>query len=215
MPLAVGGVVFAVMATWRWGRKATFAAYRQGDHDHCRAGQRCIAAARSFIERNALMMSPRPAAPRTGDRAPGADRMMWERYGMLPRNLIFVEVTTARSPTSTTIAIRSPCSTATSEQRQRHRRRTVSFGFMEEPDVEAALEDMARHHEIDLPADPHQWIVHIMQDHLLPARRNNVLKRLRLSLFQFLAAASRPAYSYYGLGDAVQLTIEVIPVRLR
>jgi KUP system potassium uptake protein len=49
----------------------------------------------------------------------------------------------------------------------------------------------------------------------LPARKSNVLKRLRLSLFQFLRAVSRPAYSYYGLGDEVQLTIEVIPVRLR
>ncbi len=38
---------------------------------------------------------------------------------------------------------------------------------------------------------------------------------MRLNLFLFLRAVSRPAYSYYGLGDAVQLTLEVIPVRLR
>ena len=91
----------------------------------------------------------------------------------------------------------------------------LSFGFLEEPDVEKALEDLARHQEIDLPTDPHQWIVHVMQDHLLPARKSNAFKRLRLNLFLFLRAVSRPAYSYYGLGDEVQLTIEVIPVRLR
>lgn len=36
----------------------------------------------------------------------------------------------------------------------------LSFGFMEEPNVERVLEGMARHHEIDLPADRHRWIVH-------------------------------------------------------
>ena len=91
----------------------------------------------------------------------------------------------------------------------------LSFGFLEEPDVEKALEDLARHHEIDLPTDPHQWIVHVMQDHLLPARRSTLLMRLRLGMFRFVRALSLPAYRYYGLGDAVQLTIEVIPVRLR
>ncbi len=91
----------------------------------------------------------------------------------------------------------------------------IAFGFLEEPNVEKALEDLARHKEIDLPTDRHQWIVHVMQDHLLPRRRSKALERLRLNLFLFLRAMSRPAYSYYGLGDEVQLTIEVIPVRLR
>ena len=53
-----------------------------------------------------------------------------------------------------------------------------------------------------------------MQDHLLPARKSNAFKRLRLSLFQFTQGRLAPPHSYYGLGDAVQLTIEVIPVRL-
>ena len=91
----------------------------------------------------------------------------------------------------------------------------LSFGFLEEPNVERALEDLARHQEIDLPSDPHQWIVHVMQEHLLPARRSNLFKRMRLRLFQFLRQVSRPTYSYYGLGDEVQLSVEIIPVRMR
>jgi KUP system potassium uptake protein len=38
---------------------------------------------------------------------------------------------------------------------------------------------------------------------------------MRLNLFLFLRQVSRPAYSYYGLGDEVQLTVEIVPVRLR
>ncbi len=38
---------------------------------------------------------------------------------------------------------------------------TLQFGFKEEPNVEAVLEEMARQREIDLPVNENQWIVHI------------------------------------------------------
>ena len=91
----------------------------------------------------------------------------------------------------------------------------LSFGFMEEPNVERLLEEMARHKEIDLPTDRRQWIVHVSQENLLPAARMGLLKRLRFRLFLFLRLVSQPAYYYYGLGDEVQLSVEIIPVRVR
>jgi KUP system potassium uptake protein len=91
----------------------------------------------------------------------------------------------------------------------------LSFGFMEEPNVERLLEEMARHKEIDLPTDRHKWIVHVSQENLLPSRRAGLLKRLRFRLFVFLRLVSQPAYYYYGLGDEVQLSVEIIPVRVR
>src|SRR5208337_4625212 len=60
VPIAVGGVAFAAMATWRWGRKATYAAH------NAKATMRMsevVALHRSsgrYLERNALIMSPRP-----------------------------------------------------------------------------------------------------------------------------------------------------------
>jgi len=91
----------------------------------------------------------------------------------------------------------------------------VSFGFMEEPNVERLLEEMARHKEIDLPTDRRRWIVHASQENLLPSRQMGLLKRLRLRLFLVLRLVSQPAYYYYGLGDEVQLSVEIIPVRVR
>ena len=75
------------------------------------------------------------------------------------------------------------------------------------------LEEMAQHHEIDLPADRHQWIVHVSQENLLPVRHMSIFKRLRFRLFMFLRLVSQPAYYYYGLGDEVRLSVEIIPVR--
>jgi KUP system potassium uptake protein len=91
----------------------------------------------------------------------------------------------------------------------------VSFGFMEEPNVERLLEEMARHREIDLPTDRRQWVVHVSQENLLPAKRIGLLRRLRLRLFLLLRLVSQPAYYYYELGDEVQLSVEIIPVRVR
>ncbi len=77
VPLTVGVAVFLAMATWRWGRKATFAAYAarskltMGDvvelHRSCG----------SFVERNALVMAP-AAVRRLSDRAPA----LVELYGI-------------------------------------------------------------------------------------------------------------------------------------
>ena len=54
---------------------------------------------------------------------------------------------------------------------------------MEEPNVERLLEDMARHHEIDLPIDRREWVVHAWPENLLPSRRMGLLRRLRFRLF--------------------------------
>ena len=166
-----------------------------------------------FLERNALIMSPRPLRS-PGDRAPALIRMLAERTGVLPRNLVFVEVAHRKTP-----FIHGERYQVTVFDREERRGSVIgvelSFGFLEEPNVERALEDLARHKEIDLPSDPRQWIVHVAQEHLLPGRKISVFERIRLNLFLFLRHVSRPTYSYYGLGDEVELTVEIIPVRLR
>jgi KUP system potassium uptake protein len=212
VPLSVGIAVFIVMTTWRWGRKATFAAYSAKStmtmaelidlHRDCKV----------FMERNAVVMSPKPVR-KPADRTPALIQMLWERHGILPRNLILVEVTHRKIP-----YIHDNRYRVTVFDRGHDRGSIIaveiSFGFMEEPNVERLLEDMAQHREIDLPADWRQWIVHVSQENLLPASRMNMLRRLRFRLFLVLRLISQPAYYYYGLGDEVLLSVEIIPVRV-
>ena len=86
---------------------------------------------------------------------------------------------------------------------------------MEDANVEAVLEEMAKHQEIDLPIQENQWIVHITVENLLPSHTMSTVGRARLSLFSFLRQISQPAHYFYGLGDNVQLTAEIMPVRLK
>ena len=60
IPFSIGLVLFLVMRTWRWGRKATFAAYSakptMSMAELVRLHRRC----EEFLERNALLMVPKP-----------------------------------------------------------------------------------------------------------------------------------------------------------
>lgn len=213
VPLSAGVALFVVMATWRWGRKATFAAYAARSAltmaDIVRLHRSCPC----FFERNALIMAPVPVR-HPGDRAPALAGLLWERYGILPRNLILVEVTHPKVP-----YIHENRYHVTVFDRDNDHGSVIGvelrFGFMEEPNVERYLEEIAQHKEIGLPADPRQWVIHVSRENLLPAKRLSLLRRLRFRLFLFLRLVSRPAYYAYGLGDEVQLSAEILPVRVR
>ncbi len=213
VPLAVGVAAFLTMATWRWGRKATFAAYAARSHMTMAELVRLHRTSRNFIERNALVMAPNPLR-HLNDRAPALVGLLLERYGMLPRNLILVEVTHPKVP-----YVHDHRYHITVFERDKEHGSVIGvelrFGFMEEPNVERYLESLARHHEIDLPPHPAQWIVHVSHENLLPARQMNLFRRLRFRLFVLLRRLSRPAYYAYHLGDEVQLSAEIMPVRVR
>ncbi len=212
IPLGIGLAIFAIMRTWRWGRKATFAAYTA---KHTMTMNRLVEfhkGEQTYLERIALLMTPKHLSS-LNDHAPALLQILYDRYGILPRHLIFVEVAHRKTPyihdgrydikvfhkdgNSSIIAV------------------TLQFGFMEEPNVEAVLEEMAKHKEIDLPIHENQWIVHVSVENLLPARTLGALGRARLKLFSFLRQLSQPAHYFYGLGDNVQLTAEIMPVRLK
>jgi KUP system potassium uptake protein len=214
VPLSIGVLVFLVMLTWQWGRRVTLAAY-SAKHSMTMADVvRLHRGCGSFMERNAILMAAKPLRLPT-DRAPALLQLLWDRYGILPRNLIFVEVT----HNNTAPYIHDERYRVTVFDHDRRRGSIISvevrFGFMEEPNVERVLEDLARHREIDLPVDRHRWIVHVSLENLLPSRRMRLWRRLRFRLFILLRRLSQSAYDYYGLGDEVQLSAEIIPVRVR
>ena len=213
VPLSVGVVVFLVKVTWRWVRKATFAAYSAKDTMTVAELVQLHRASEFFMERTAVLMAPKPLRLET-DRTPALLQLLWDRYGVLPRNLIFVEVIHRKVP-----YIHENRYAVVVFDRHRDRGSIISvelsFGFMEEANVEKALEGMARHREIDLPTDRRQWIVHVSNENLLPSRGMSLIGRVRLRLFTFLRLVSQPAYYAYGLGDEVQLSAEVVPVRVR
>ncbi|MGA9548603.1 MAG: KUP/HAK/KT family potassium transporter [Rhodomicrobium sp.] len=212
IPLGIGLAVFAIMLTWRWGRRATFAAYAA---KHTMTMRRLVELHKresAYMERIGLLMTPKRLSS-LNDNAPALLQLLYDRYGILPRHLIFVQVAHRQAP-----YIHDSRYGVTVFHKDQHSSIigvTLQFGFMEEPNVEAVLEDMARHREIDLPIDQHRWIVHVSVEHLLPSRNLTPWGRVRLRLFRILRRVSQPAHYFYGLGDNVQLSAEIIPVRIK
>ena len=122
VPMTIGLAAFAVMATWRWGRKATFAAYSAKSKMTMAEVVELHRNGTVFLERNALVMAASPLR-KPSDRAPALIHLLVERYGLLPRNLIFVEVTHRKTPYIHDSRYNVTVFDRDSRARQRHRRR--------------------------------------------------------------------------------------------
>jgi len=56
--------------------------------------------------------------------------------------------------------------------------------------------------------------VHVSLENLIPAKHTGLSGRIRLRIFSILRRLSQPAYYTYGLGNEVQLSAEIMPVKL-
>jgi len=212
VPVVIGLTIFLVMATWRWGRKVTYAGY-SAIHTMTFADLFALhRKAAHFIERTAILMVPAPVHP-TSQRTPTLLQLLWDRFGLLPRNIIFVQVVHPKTPYVhenryvVTVLERNAGGSIVRVQ--------LMFGFMEEPNVESVLEEMVSHHEIDLSTDRRQWVVHVVSENLVPSKSMNRLRRFRLGLFKILRFVSRPAYYHYGMADEVELSAEILAIHVR
>jgi KUP system potassium uptake protein len=201
-----------IMRTWRWGRKATFAAYTSMRTMTMRTLVQMHSQEKVYLERIALLMTPKHLSS-SEDNAPALLQLLHDRHGLLPRHLVFVEVAHRKVPYIHDS--RYDITVFHKDDRSSIRAVTIQFGFMEDPNVEAVLEDLARHATISLPLDEHKWIVHVSVENLLPARDMSAAGRLRLKIFSLMRQMSAPAHYFYGLGDNVQLSAEIMPVRLK
>jgi KUP system potassium uptake protein len=212
VPLLLGIVLFVVMITWRWGRKVTAAGYSQKQTMTMGELVALKQASERSLERNALLMVPKPLDSMS-DNTPALLQLLWDRHGALPKNLVFIEVIHQKVP-----YVHKNRYDVTTFYRDEDKGSimsvAVSFGFMEDPNVELLLEDLASHHEIDLPTDPHLWIVHVSLENVIPAKVTSLATRFRLRLFMLLRQMSQPAHYFYGLGNDIQLSAEIFPVRL-
>jgi len=214
VPLTIGGLLFVVMTTWRWGRKATTAAYSAAQTIAMRDLVEWKRRTRDYIPNTVLLMCPRPIL--TPDKnIPALLQVYLDRYSKIPRNLILLDVIHTKAPYVhddngrylVRVFDRDPARGSIVSV-------TVLFGFMEDPNVERILESLARHDEIALDEDPAGWHVIASQERLVSSPRMSRLHHLRLNLFRLLRRNSLPAYYYYGFGTDIGLSIEVFPIKI-
>lgn len=213
VPLIIGLMIFTIMRIWRWGRKATYAAYSDFSTPTLQELVDQKSNSTESIPRNVVLMVPKPLRS-LEENTPALVQFFINRYGLLPKNLFLVEVVHRKTP----LMHEPRCEQYTfyeDESKGIIQSVTIHFGFMEEPNVELILERLVKMNEIHLPKDPHQWLVHVAHERLIPGKHWNWFEHLRLKLFLFLRQSTQPAYYYYGLGTDVNLSLEIMPVRLK
>lgn len=213
IPLMIGFIIFSIMRIWRWGRKATYAAYTEMKTPVLKELVQLKEESQMSLKRNVVLMVPKPLRS-LEDNTPALVQLFLNRYTMMPENLFLVEVVHRKVP----YIFEKRCEQYTFYKDAKKGSIvsvTIHFGFMEEPNVEVVLEELAKLHAIELPSDPHKWLVHVSHERLLPSQSWSWFKKLQLRLFLFFRQITQPAYFYYGLGRDVNLSLDILPVRLK
>ncbi|MBI2638847.1 KUP/HAK/KT family potassium transporter [Candidatus Peregrinibacteria bacterium] len=212
VPIAIGSGLFFIMMTWRWGRRIIHKEYVQEKTMTVAQLIEYKAKAEHFIDRSIVIMAHK-MVKRPRDTIPALTQFFTDRYGLLPKNLIFLNIITKKVS-----HVRHDRCDIRVFQREPGRGSIVSvtmqFGFMENPNVERVLEGLAAHHRVNLPSDPENWLVHVSSEKLVPGKKLGFFKNLQLNLFLILRRNSLPAYHYYGLGKEVNLSMEIMPIRV-
>ncbi len=213
IPLGIGLIILLVMRTWEWGRRHTldeFSNYPTMTMNELISFKKDTA---EFLPRTIVVMTPTPVES-VQDKLPTLKQMFFDRYGLLPKDLILLTVVMKREPHihEDRYEVKNFYS---DEKKGSITGVKVNFGFMEDPNVETIMDDLAQHHKINIEEDHSKWLIHAMHERILPNEITSKLKKIRFEIYDFMLRNTESADEYFGLGVNQALTIETIPVTIK
>ncbi len=214
IPLTFGVGLFIIMTTWQWGRRKTAEAFSRLERMTVKQ-LLALKKAAPMVDRTMIIMDPKSALV-ASDRVTAVMQFFWERYQVLPKHIIFLTVAVSPHPYShgehgeRYDIVKFKCAPGQGSVTSL----MVNFGFMEEQNVEAILQEIERNRAIPTSDNHRDWIIELGVERLIATDKTSFIRRLRLGLFHFLRQNSQPAHYYYGLGNDVRLAMEVLPVKV-
>jgi KUP system potassium uptake protein len=214
IPLGIGLLVLVVIQSWQWGRKQiadTYDTYRKGKVSDLIA----MKENKTYpeIPKAYIFMVPRKKT--LEDKIPALMNIFLERYGAMPKHVIFLTVKIEKHPyvkkenryeVINFGKVGMEHDTLASV--------VVRFGFMEDPNVENVLQDLADHHEIQIDTDKHNWLIEVMHERVY---KNEVVgfNKYKSILYMLISRFADSADHFFKLGDNEPLAIESVPVKLK
>lgn len=229
-PMLVATLLIAVMMTWQWGRTMMSKAFydfgvRDGKkiewlislrdmlddleitlQENLPAARQLIQGRRRLVEsdRAAVFLCSRPVLSEQ-DYVPVAMRVFLKKYGVLPSYIVLLHVqqeSIAKLGTQNRYSVKRLGNDIDSV--------TVKYGYMEQPDVRKALQELKRRGLLKVAAE--RWIVEVGEEELIVSPDLGLLQRLRVHFFGWILRLSTPAHKYLGLVYDAAVSKEVIPV---
>lgn len=214
VPLMIAIFLLIVMVVWQWGTKVKdniLKSMRSMELKELIKIKEKITPT-DTIARSSIFMTTR-FIEKTSDHIPLILETFYDRYRELPENIIMLNVFIDRENPHLHEKRYEIIKFFENGRRGSIYSIQARFGFMEEPNVEKLLENLAEHHQIRLEIGPSHWLIHALHKRILFHDRLSLLTRMKVLIYQFLDNNFMKADHYFGLGNEVELTVEVVPVK--
>ncbi len=213
VPLTIGVVLYIIMVTWRWGKRywnATLddlSTITMADALELKQHQ-------SHSSERSLLILTNHHATKLTDKVPPLLELFINRYHTLPEHIINLTVMRTRAP-----YVSDDERYSITEFENDHEKGasllsiSAAFGFLEQPDVEKVIRDIASNQHLTPNDNMKDWIISVARERII-AKQSNLFLRLRTILYSMLVNNATPSYEYYGMGEDSRLNAELIAVRI-
>jgi KUP system potassium uptake protein len=230
IPVSIAAILVTVMLTWQWGRGALARAFfafsvQSGKKvgwlvalrdkvDEIRISiEENLPQARALIQgRRRLVESDRAfvflcsrALRSLDENLPVSLRIFLKKFGVLPAHVTFFhvnQISVAETEGDRRVEVINLGRHIVSV--------SVTYGYLEQPDIRGALRELQARGEIDIPSE--RWIIVIGEEEIIISDDLPFLRRLRVALFRFILRLSTPAHKFFGLDYDAGVSKEMIPV---
>jgi KUP system potassium uptake protein len=213
VPITIGIVLYVIMSTWRWGKRywnATLDSYStitMADALELKQHEQ------HPFERSLLILTNHHATKLT-DKVPPLLELFINRYHTLPEHIISLTIKRERIP----YVSKNKRYTITEFENNPAKGASLlsiaaNFGFLEQPDVEKVIRDIASNQSLTPNDDMKDWIINVARERVI-AEQPHLIQRLRTILYSILVNNATPSYEYYGMSEDSRLNAELIAVRI-
>jgi KUP system potassium uptake protein len=216
IPLAIAIMILLIMIIWKWGTAIKENIQNKLVKKGMTIGElikiKSNITPTDTIARSSLFLCTR-FIEKTTDNIPAILQVFYQRYRELPEDIVILNVHIDRENPHLHDKRYQIIKFFEENKKGSIFSVKISFGFMEDPNVEALLENLAEHHEIKLDIGPSHWLIHALNKRLLFDENISLLKRIKFMIYNFLDNISIKADHHFGLGNETELTVEVVPVK--
>ena len=230
IPVGIAAILVTIMLTWQWGRGALAGAFytfgvqsgkkvawlvalrdkvdeiRISIEENLPQARALVQGRRRLVESDRAFVFLCSRAVRTQDDIlPLSLRIFLKKFGVLPAHVTLFhvnQISVAECEGDRRVEVINLGRNIVCV--------SVTYGYMEQPDIRGALRDLQARGEISIPSE--RWIIVVGEEEIIISDDLGFLSRLRVSLFRFILHLSTPAHKFFGLGYDAGVSKETIPV---
>jgi KUP system potassium uptake protein len=213
VPLAIGIFLMVLMKIWNWGIFSTREALEKYPTMTLGNLIEMRKAMKSVIPKTVIFLTSY-SVTKNEDKVPVLVQDYCENHEMLPKHMVFLYGSIKHEPY---VKDRKYRIIKLFDQGEEGSilEIEVNFGFMDDPNIEEIMEEIAEHRETDVNSDPAKWSVYLTDKRLVERDNAGFFARVRFVLFELMQRNSDPMDHFFGINESkVRVNECVVPVIL-